>query len=372
MLHPDFGWCELWINATPSRRMLIPCTSVRPTIQRQGTRPVDCHISICRYDQDAAEYAKEEIRKIGKKRGSIKQWRGPRFADCLVIDVDVDSDGDDLDLAGKAVLELDAFFKSKGVEETDYTIYFSGNRGYHIYLPITLFGAPPPHPEYHRLLHEILIDVIKETGLVEERVGGVWTGELIDTAVYAPLHLIRMPHTIHPKSMRWKIPVSRETIEDGPEAVLELADEPALRKRTTKGKKIGLWAELAEQCYKRLLAGDLKYVSAKEVGSAFDVRTVHSISNIRESNLPGFGRYVREGSRFDMALKGPIVQGRSFGTWSGRNDVLAYMIGAMRKKYPSMSRDEMMVWLHYWNQSVMEPPLPSDEFVAVFNSLMPL
>jgi hypothetical protein len=363
--HPNYSWFEI---RCPGRykRQLVQAKSIADMVQRLGKRPSDVHLSIFRYGPEAIEYSKQEIPEIDKGMGSIKRFEGPCYADGLWIDIDGENAGD-LDAALEILLSVVEHLEEVFSLPMDaYTVYFSGRRGFHIYIPLSVFGVDfYPSPMFADLLYEMFVMLLADSGLISET-AGVWGGTGFDVGIYKPLHLIRMPHTIHPDTQMWKNPLRKDDLKSV-DTVRQACQEPRIKyvpKKVVSPETALIGGMLLAQLEQELF----KNQRPDRIAHQFDPTQISSVSELKKLDLPGFSRYVQQEERTLRALTGPIKQGSGFDHWAGRNEVLAHLVGKAKTAW-RMDKEVAMAVLHLWNQSVVQPPLEEDEFISVFNSI---
>ncbi len=153
----------------------------------------DAFASICRYDQPNPN--------------------GRVFCPDFVIDIDVDGDLASARQQTLAVCRL--LEKRLGIDPASIAVYFSGAKGFHLIVFAEVFALTPTDnalPVWKRLaqrLHD------------KYRIAG------IDTAIYHPRALLRLPNCRHSGSGRYKVAVEFAELRDFDiDYVLELAQRP--------------------------------------------------------------------------------------------------------------------------------------------------
>jgi len=127
-------------------------------------------------------------------KNSVAGYRGEHILDFLFIDVDGKDLAEALDLLKKS---LDILF-SKGVKQEHLSLFFSGSKGFHVYLHA---GAFLPEPD-------MLNFSIAKT--VVESLFGQLLGTKIDAKNFEINRLVREAGTINEKSGLYKTPISLE------------------------------------------------------------------------------------------------------------------------------------------------------------------
>ena len=123
-------------------------------------------------------------------RGSVAGYAGPCWSQWLWLDIDrtdaATALADTLKLVGRT---LERF---KGLDDDGPLYFYSGGKGYHFGLPISVFGSPAPSDDFHAVCRRTAETLAANAGVV------------IDTAVYDRVRPFRAPNSRHPKSSRHK------------------------------------------------------------------------------------------------------------------------------------------------------------------------
>ena len=151
----------------------------------------------------------ESFKRWYEDNKSVRGYTGKHYADWLPIDIDIDKE------RGEKTLE-DSYQKARQVirilvTEYDYEpqhIFFSGSKGFHILIPIQVFGFVQPSENLFMIFKNIMNDI---------------AGDLIDTSIYEINRLFRMANTKHAKSGLFKIPLSIDEFMSGTDKIKELA-----------------------------------------------------------------------------------------------------------------------------------------------------
>jgi KaiC/GvpD/RAD55 family RecA-like ATPase len=135
----------------------------------------DWYVSLFYFDEEAKKH-------FDKKNGSISGYQGKAFCDKLVFDLD----SSDLSLVQKEAQELLQRLQNEGVDILNSTrIFFSGNKGFHIEVPISQSFEP-------KQLKTICTNIAD----------GLTT---FDPKIYNTTRIFRLRNTINPKSGLYKI-----------------------------------------------------------------------------------------------------------------------------------------------------------------------
>jgi len=123
-----------------------------------------------------------------KNTGSVTNYEGASFSDYLPFDFD----NSDLEISKQMALEFVEYLKTMfDVTPESLLYFFSGNKGFHIYIPIELFGEIKPGINLHAIL--------KAAAFL------LWSPEKMDTSIYDQNRLFRIPNTKHQTSGLYKV-----------------------------------------------------------------------------------------------------------------------------------------------------------------------
>lgn len=121
---------------------------------------------------------------------SVSDYRGQYYPSFMPIDID----SNDLEKSQKVCREILGLFETEfDVILDSIRIYFSGSKGFHLEVPITLFGDIAPSQDFAKRFKRIAV----EFGFRE-----------IDTKIYHLNALWRLENTINSKSGLYKIPLT--------------------------------------------------------------------------------------------------------------------------------------------------------------------
>jgi hypothetical protein len=363
LAHSTFKWYEIRCENRFGRQ-LVQLTNIQKMMDPLGTRPTNVHLSICRLDQEAYDYSLLVDPERKKKKGSIRGFRGRMYGDYVVIDLDGktrESLPQVLEALHRLIEHLE---KEWGLEYEDYLVYFSGQRGFHVFIPTASFGRFEPDKAFHAVLYELLIELLQGTTLIQRR-GEFWDSEFLDMGIYTPLHMIRMPHTIHEATQLWKNPIRKHELESV-DMILEACRSPRARVRV-HARTTEKTLQLGEHIRARIAEGGLKHRMMAERTTG-DMTRIYSTNELVRIDLPGYAPYVEESNKLIRVMAGPLEEGKGILDLKGRNQAMAYLCGICKGRW-QMSKDEARAFLHNWNASVVRPPLDDEEFVSVLDSL---
>jgi archaellum biogenesis ATPase FlaH len=189
-------YVELIEGAITNRGNILPIGSI-------GTkrRDVETYISLFPFTKDILDYV--------KIHGSIKGYRGKHA--CTYICIDIDKDGD-LEGARQSTLQVIEQLNSLyNIAPDELFIFFSGNKGFHVYLVDRLLG-----------LQNRFFDNIGEgvKGFISKRLEGIPDVDLI---IYEDHRIIRVVNSKHAKSGLYKIELSYDDLQKPIEEIKTLA-----------------------------------------------------------------------------------------------------------------------------------------------------
>lgn len=171
--YPDYNYCDTAVNGWKNRNHVQSELQTTPDMYDTGK-------TIFRFPSDYLDH--------WKKGNSVSGYKGTCYADYLPLDLD----SDDLELALKTVKEFLTYLGLEHeVDLRDIPVWFSGCKGFHLAIPVAVFGGVSPSsklPKYFR-------------AFVED----VWKGWGFDLSIYDVNHLLRCENTINSKTGLYKI-----------------------------------------------------------------------------------------------------------------------------------------------------------------------
>lgn len=174
-----------------------------------ASRDYEAYISLFPFDKNIVEYVKTYKTITGHKGQHA----------CIFICIDIDN-ADDLEGSRLSALQvIDRLNALYGINPSDLFIYYSGNKGFHIYLCDKLLGIQ------NKYFDEI---GAKCKSYIADTFGGI---ENIDSVIYEDHRLIRIPNSKHAKTGRYKIEITIDELKSGLDIIKELAGNPRFIKR---------------------------------------------------------------------------------------------------------------------------------------------
>lgn len=163
----------------------------------------DYYVSPFFYGEDALEYFNSNLQTntYGKEYPSIKGYTGDVWTDSLYWDLDCEENPE---IALDGATSLLDFLEELGLVESA-EVYFSGNKGVHIFLRTENEFTPD---ETKRICY----NMAKDAGLMEFTNS---SGKpIFDTSVYNINRIFRINNTKHPKSGLYKVQISFKELYD--------------------------------------------------------------------------------------------------------------------------------------------------------------
>lgn len=142
-----------------------------------------------------ANYGSEIKLHLNSNR-SLSSYHGPVFHPYILTDLDRGKSS--LNTLKKTLVEYVEFLEyEKEIPSSWIKMFFSGSKGFHLEIPSKIFGIKP---EYK------LETKIRE--LVDLLTADLSIRQYVDWHVYTPHRMIRLSNSIHPKSQKFKIPIT--------------------------------------------------------------------------------------------------------------------------------------------------------------------
>ncbi len=151
----------------------------------------DIYATVCRFDQP----------------GRSNRYLCPFF---------LDIDAEDLAIACEETVKSCSLLRDHlDITESSFEIYFSGQKGFHVLLPLTVFGDPD-EPNLMTIWHQLAQRLAKENL------------PHLDLGIYQASRVLRLPNSIHSQTGLYKIPLEYKALKDwGIDYVRETAKVPA-------------------------------------------------------------------------------------------------------------------------------------------------
>lgn len=192
---PDYQYIDTAFGGVYKRN------NVQSIFKLEIPNKTDCYITYFRFPQEYLNHS--------KKNNSVSGYKGACYSDYFCLDID----NKDLPQAHQKTKSCLLFLETElGVHLKHVQVFFSGAKGFHIYLPAELFGFKPSPllPKIHKLIASELFSIFD-----------------IDPAIYEINRLFRLPNTRHSKTGLFKRQISIEDILNKPtEEIRSTAKNP--------------------------------------------------------------------------------------------------------------------------------------------------
>lgn len=176
----EFNYAEFVVGDIRNRNKIFTTTEFK-----LNGIDVDCYRSLFLYNFDLKDFV--------NKTGSVKGFKGKHIADTIAIDFD----GDDLQTVRNEVVNFCNYFSHMFDLPIDHLrLSFSGNKGFHVCIPIQAFcDSPIPKDNFFEIVKNIVRDIAGDF-------------KFIDYSIYESKRLFRLLNTKNSKSGLYKIPLS--------------------------------------------------------------------------------------------------------------------------------------------------------------------
>jgi hypothetical protein len=153
-----------------------------------------------------------EFAELLNRTGSPKGYAGECWSAWLWLDIDRDDIEQARIDAGKLAGTLVERFELAGNE---LLIFFSGSKGFHIGLPLSVCGSPRPSNEFHSVCRRLAEQIATLSNVA------------IDSGVYDRVRAFRAPNSRHAKTGRYKRLLTLDELFMLPSSkIIELAADP--------------------------------------------------------------------------------------------------------------------------------------------------
>jgi len=192
-------YCEIAIGGLGNRNTVIP---VR-----------DFHLNRVRTESYRSMFLfNSSLKSWVEQTHSVTGFIGPHIADAIPFDFD----GEDLSAVKNEVVKFIGYLKEGYEVPLNYVrLYFSGNKGFHVVIPIEAFLSNP----------ELSVNFALVVRAVAREMSQGFN--FVDSSIYEPKRLFRVPNTINAKSGLYKIPLTFQELQTlSIERIKELAKKP--------------------------------------------------------------------------------------------------------------------------------------------------
>jgi len=186
-IEKEYKYFEIVLNGITNRNRVISKDEFRD-LWKSRNKDKDSYQSVFKFRKDFQDYV--------TKNGSVMGYNGLCFIEYIPIDIDDTTDlNKALNTARNLITHLESNYE---IKKNIIKIYFSGSKGFHIFIPSILFDVKPS------------IDLpFRIKNLVKSLIP---YGAVIDNKIYDKTRLIRGPNTKHPKSDLFKNPLSADEL----------------------------------------------------------------------------------------------------------------------------------------------------------------
>lgn len=310
MTHDDFCYVDTAINGAANRNHINLVTKFNP----KGK--TDCYKTYFRYRQEMDDHYKEA--------GTVRGFKGMAYADYFPIDIDSDDLEKALEMTREVISRIEV---NCDLNRRHIPIFFSGAKGFHIYLSSHLMEIAPS-----KNIAQIFKAFAKD-------LMGQWPIEY-DSTIYDTVRLFRVAGTINGKTGLYKIPLSTSELSGlSMDEILVLARQP------------------------RSVEFDLE-VDKNEVLSAMYANATEQVNQkpmIRGVAVEGQPTPKNGKQCYHSLLKG---------VGSGERDLAAYRLAAhyFKEGFPSDITEGLM---QSWNNHNTPPMQPGEITIKVTSAYSP-
>jgi len=213
---------------------------------------------------------------VASNEGKIRGYNGSVWYDWIIIDID------EQDPKGVKRF-LEHLNINHNISLDHFWLWFSGNKGFHIYIPTPLFGLSPGVNLHH---------TIRKT--VEKIAGGVIN---YDSSLYDKTQIVRLPYSRHGKSNLFKIPIYFAELDLPVSKIREMAQDWKKRKAEFihseyPKEPIDYLVELAKEVDKKIIQNNLPRVASDKI-----------VPQYRKLCIYDYLEGTSIGNRDDMAIR---------------------------------------------------------------------
>ena len=184
MIHPALKYVDVAIGGVKRRNNLIDLADLR-----LPDDPVEWYRTAFRFDQAYRAY-------FLNNNKSVRGYRGRCYADFIFIDIDAP----DLSVSHMTVRNFLRYIEQKyDVPPDAISVYFSGCKGFHVEIPITILGGIKPSEDLPRRFKNFVLSL------------GDWN---FDDRIYDINRLWRITNSINSKTGLYKIRLTTTEIFD--------------------------------------------------------------------------------------------------------------------------------------------------------------
>ena len=274
MNHSEYKWVEYAYGGAENRGNV--CT-VDKLPRANGKK--DCYRTIFRYPQVFKQYYDTHRNKTG--RNTVSGYNGPVCADFFPLDIDEPDDHEKALQDTRGI--LNSLLQHYEIDLETLWLFFSGNKGFHVLIPMKYFGTTPS---------------AEIPGAFRHMAGEIAGDTKLDMTIYERVRLLRITNTVHSKSGLYKIPLTAaEVLHRSIDEIRELAKKP----RTVKSKPVMGMNVKFYSLYQECL-GRVKKVEVTRETQKQEIPITKNTKLCYRALLEGVGEGMRDNAAHRLAV----------------------------------------------------------------------
>lgn len=191
-------------------------------------RNYEAYMSLYPFDKEIVGYV--------NTNGSIANFKGKHA--CKFICIDIDNEKDIIGSQNSAIKVVERLNSIYGINPDELFIYYSGNKGFHIYLVDRILGTTDNY-------YDNIGDKCKSF------IGDILDGiENIDGKIYEDHRIMRIPNSLHAKTKRYKIELTFDELKGDIFGIYELSSQPRHITRKVIYQNIHINNKLSEDFFR--------------------------------------------------------------------------------------------------------------------------
>ena len=228
-------------------------------------RHTECYTSMFVYPESATSYFNaNKSDKTG--RPSVVDY--PDEVGIRALYIDIDMEGISIErVANECRKILDIIEIKYDLTEDNLQVFFSGNKGFHIVIPISVFADKIIYSNLASSICRLMIADILDIDYKDEEAAKKMSESVVDFKTIHNTAIFRVPLSKNAKTGMYKIPVTRAELISNPQNILERAKVCEhsgfdTKKRFVKNEKM---AELFKRCAFEIIADELDITTVKHL-----------------------------------------------------------------------------------------------------------
>ena len=194
MIYPEYDYMDVAVGNVNLRNKVQ-----RVSKFKSPKGEMDCYRTWFRFGEDYLRHF--------KRIKTVRGYDGKCYCDFIPIDID----NEDLNISWQQTKQFIELLRID-YEFEPLHLFFSGSKGFHIYLPTVAFGNIVPSEDLNKIAKKICFDIADDI--------------VLDGKIYDKNRLFRITNTINSKSGMYKIPLMYSQFDKGINHILKLADKP--------------------------------------------------------------------------------------------------------------------------------------------------